>query len=70
MDPVSMYLEDIFTVHANLAGLPAVNIPAGMHSSHLPIGFQIMGKSMDEVTLLQFSKYIVKLTKPVTPATV
>ena len=70
MDPVSMYLEDIFTVHANLAGLPAVNIPAGMHSSHLPIGFQIMGKSMDEVTLLQFSKYIVKLTKPVTLATV
>ena len=70
MDPVSMYLEDIFTVHANLAGLPAVNIPAGMHSSHLPIGFQVMGNSMDEVTLLQFAKYIVKLTKPVTLATV
>ena len=70
MDPVAMYLEDIFTVHANLAGVPAINVPAGMHSNGLPIGFQLMTKKFNEVTLLQFAKYILKLTKPVTPATV
>ena len=70
MDPVAMYLEDIFTVHANLAGVPAINVPAGMHSNGLPVGFQLMAKKFDEVTLLQFAKYILKLTKPVVPATV
>ena len=70
MDPVTMYLEDIFTVHANLAGVPAINIPAGMHSNGLPLGLQLMTKKFDEVTLLQFAKYILKLTKPITQATV
>ena len=69
-DPVAMYLEDIFTVHANLSGVPAINVPAGMHSNGMPIGLQVMANKFNEVTLLQFTKYILKLTKPVVPATV
>lgn len=69
-DPVTMYLEDIFTVHANLAGVPAMNIPAGMHSNGMPMGLQIMANKFNEETLLQFSKYIAKLTRPVAPAIV
>ena len=56
-DPVQMYLEDIFTVLANLTGLPAINIPSGNHSNGLPIGLQAISKKFDEVTLLQFAKY-------------
>ena len=52
-----MYLEDIFTVLANLTGLPAINIPSGNHSNGLPIGIQAIAKKFDEVTLLQFAKY-------------
>ena len=56
-DPVKMYLEDIFTVLANLSGLPAINIPSGNHSNGLPIGLQAIAKKFDEVTLLQFTSY-------------
>jgi len=55
--PVKMYLEDIFTVLANLTGLPSVNIPAGTHTNGLPIGVQAIAKKFDEVTLLQFAQY-------------
>ena len=51
-DPVSMYLQDIFTISANLAGLPAISFPAG-HSNGLPIGLQLIGPHLDEGTLLQ-----------------
>ena len=47
-DPISMYLNDIFTVPVNLAGLPAVSIPAGFDEYGLPLGLQLIGKSFDE----------------------
>jgi len=53
-DPLAMYLSDVYTVPVNLAGLPAVSVPCGNGSgSNLPVGFQIIGKSFDEATVLQ-----------------
>ncbi|HEX6164773.1 MAG TPA: Asp-tRNA(Asn)/Glu-tRNA(Gln) amidotransferase subunit GatA [Vicinamibacterales bacterium] len=52
-DPVQMYLNDIFTVSANLTGLPSISIPCGFSSSRLPIGFQLTGRAFDEATLLR-----------------
>ena len=54
-DPTKMYLEDIFTVVANLTGNPAVSLPMYNHSSKLPYGLQIMSKRFDENNLLSFS---------------
>lgn len=51
-DPLAMYLADIYTVSANLAGIPAISLPCGM-SEGLPIGLHLQGKSFDEVTLLR-----------------
>lgn len=47
-DPVEMYLNDVFTVTANLAGLPGISVPAGLSSSGLPLGLQVIGKALDE----------------------
>ena len=49
-DPVQMYLNDIFTVTANLAGLPGISVPAALDSQGLPLGLQIIGKALDEAT--------------------
>lgn len=57
-DPVVMYLADIFTVGASLAGLPAISIPSGKNKLGLPIGIQIIGKRFKEENLLAFSKCI------------
>ena len=51
-DPLQMYLSDIFTISANLAGIPAISIPCGQSPDKLPIGLQLMGKHFDEATLL------------------
>ena len=51
-DPVSMYLNDIFTVPVNLAGLPGISIPAGLDKKGYPLGLQIIGKAFDEQNLL------------------
>jgi aspartyl-tRNA(Asn)/glutamyl-tRNA(Gln) amidotransferase subunit A len=51
-DPVSMYLNDIFTVPVNLAGLPAISIPAGVDAKGYPLGLQIIGKAFDEQNIL------------------
>lgn len=56
-DPLTMYLEDIFTVHANLTGLPAISLPLGTHSNGMPFGIQLMGNLFQEEALLSFSKY-------------
>ncbi len=52
-DPVQMYLSDVFTVGANLAGLPAVTVPCGFTGSRLPIGLQFTGRVMDDATVLR-----------------
>ncbi|MBR0642832.1 Asp-tRNA(Asn)/Glu-tRNA(Gln) amidotransferase subunit GatA [Plastoroseomonas hellenica] len=50
-DPVTMYLNDIFTVTANLAGLPGLSVPAGLDAQGLPLGLQVLGRSFDEETV-------------------
>jgi aspartyl-tRNA(Asn)/glutamyl-tRNA(Gln) amidotransferase subunit A len=52
-DPVQMYLNDIFTVTVNMAGLPGIAVPAGLSSEGLPLGLQLIGKPFDEETLFQ-----------------
>ena len=49
-DPVQMYLNDIFTVTANLAGLPGISVPAALDKQGLPLGLQVIGKALDEAT--------------------
>lgn len=50
-DPIKMYLNDIFTVTTNLAGLPGISVPSGLDKDGLPLGLQIIGKAMDESTV-------------------
>lgn len=60
-DPIQMYLQDIFTVHANLTGHPAISLPLGKHSNGMPFGIQVMGKNFGEKDLFNFSSYLEKL---------
>ena len=55
-DPIEMYLSDIYTVSANLAGIPALSVPCGVSSEGLPIGIQFMGRWLEENTLFQVGK--------------
>ncbi len=57
-DPIKMYLEDIFTVQANIVGCPAISVPNGVHSNGLPIGLQLMGRDFEEGDLLNMAKQI------------
>jgi len=57
-DPTVMYLEDIFTVQANLAGNPAISLPIGKHSNGLPIGLHLMADNFKEADLIAFSEYL------------
>lgn len=52
-DPIAMYLSDVYTIPANLAGIPAISIPCGFSSAGLPIGLQIMAKPFDEETIFR-----------------
>ena len=54
-DPIEMYLEDIFTVQANLVGAPAISIPLGKTANNMPFGLQLMAKAFDEKNLFNFS---------------
>jgi aspartyl-tRNA(Asn)/glutamyl-tRNA(Gln) amidotransferase subunit A len=51
VDPVTMYLNDVFTITANLAGVPAMSLPAGLDKDGLPLGLQLIGRTLDEGTL-------------------
>ena len=51
-DPVTMYLNDVFTVPANLAGVPAISVPAGLDANGLPLGLQVIGRAFDEATVI------------------
>jgi aspartyl-tRNA(Asn)/glutamyl-tRNA(Gln) amidotransferase subunit A len=59
-DPISMYLNDVFTVTVNLAGLPGLSVPAGLNAEGLPLGLQLIGKAFDEATLFRVGEVIEK----------
>lgn len=63
-DPISMYLNDVFTVPASLAGLPGMSVPAGLASDGLPLGLQLIGRPFDEETLLRVADIIEKAAGP------
>lgn len=60
-DPIAMYLADIFTVQAPLAGLPAISLPTGVHNNGMPFGIQLMAKPFAEKDLLSFSSHLLEL---------
>jgi aspartyl-tRNA(Asn)/glutamyl-tRNA(Gln) amidotransferase subunit A len=59
-DPITMYLNDVFTVPASLSGLPGISVPAGLASNKLPLGLQIIGKPYDEETVFKVADIIEK----------
>ncbi|PZP39513.1 MAG: Asp-tRNA(Asn)/Glu-tRNA(Gln) amidotransferase GatCAB subunit A, partial [Pseudopedobacter saltans] len=59
-DPVEMYLSDIYTVFANLVGIPAISIPLYQHSNGMPFGLQILAPMFKESDMLQFSERLMK----------
>ncbi|HEX4877835.1 MAG TPA: Asp-tRNA(Asn)/Glu-tRNA(Gln) amidotransferase subunit GatA [Chitinophagaceae bacterium] len=63
-DPISMYLADIYTVMANLVGIPAISLPLFTHSNSMPFGLQVMANRFDEVSLLQVSNLLLEAKKP------
>lgn len=67
-DPIAMYLEDIFTVTVNMAGLPGISVPAGLSSQGTPLGLQLIGKPFDEVTLFQAAQAIEDAAGRFTPS--
>ncbi len=59
-DPIAMYLNDVFTVPINLAGVPAISVPAGLSGDGLPLGLQLIGRPFDETTLLRVARGVEK----------
>jgi aspartyl-tRNA(Asn)/glutamyl-tRNA(Gln) amidotransferase subunit A len=57
-DPISMYLNDVFTVTVNLAGLPGISVPAGLTADGLPLGLQLIGRGFDEATVLRAGRAV------------
>lgn len=66
-DPISMYLNDVFTVTVNLAGLPGLSVPAGLNADGLPLGLQLIGKAFDEATLFRVGG-VLEAAAPKTPS--
>ena len=58
IDPITMYMNDVFTVPASLAGLPAISIPSGLDGNGLPLGLQLIGKGFDEETIFSIGSVI------------
>ncbi|MCJ8508359.1 Asp-tRNA(Asn)/Glu-tRNA(Gln) amidotransferase subunit GatA [Rhizobium lemnae] len=67
-DPVKMYLQDVFTVTLNMAGLPGISVPAGLDHKGLPLGLQIIGKPFEEETLFKTAHVIEQAAGKFTPA--
>ncbi|WP_114393563.1 Asp-tRNA(Asn)/Glu-tRNA(Gln) amidotransferase subunit GatA [Oleisolibacter albus] len=63
-DPIAMYLNDVFTVPASLAGIPGISVPAGLGSDGLPLGLQILGRPFDEGTVLKVAEVMEKAAGP------
>ena len=57
-DPIAMYLNDVFTVPASIAGLPSISIPAGLDHVGLPLGLHLIGRAFDEVTLMRAARVL------------
>jgi aspartyl-tRNA(Asn)/glutamyl-tRNA(Gln) amidotransferase subunit A len=66
-DPLSMYLGDVYTVTANLAGIPGISVPAGTNAKGLPIGLQLLGKPLGEAELLTAARFVEAHRKADTP---
>ena len=62
-DPIAMYLGDIYTVFANLTGIPGISLPLFKHSNGMPFGVQLMAKQFNELSLLQASDHLMQLKK-------
>jgi aspartyl-tRNA(Asn)/glutamyl-tRNA(Gln) amidotransferase subunit A len=62
-DPIAMYLADIYTVFANLTGLPGISVPLFKHSNGMPFGLQALTNKFDENTLLSFSELLMQQYK-------
>ena len=58
IDPVTMYMNDVFTVPASLAGLPAISIPSGLDAKGCPLGLQLIGKGFDEETIFSIGSIL------------
>jgi aspartyl-tRNA(Asn)/glutamyl-tRNA(Gln) amidotransferase subunit A len=67
-DPVEMYLNDIFTVTVNMAGLPGISVPAGTDAQGLPLGLQLIGRAFDEETLFSLGEVIEQAAGRFTPS--
>ena len=59
-NPLEMYMSDLCTIPANLAGLPAISIPTGITNENLPLGVQVMSRALSDHSLLNFSEIIEK----------
>ena len=57
-DPIKMYFNDVFTVPANMAGIPGMSVPAGLDTQGLPLGLQILGRPFDEETVFAVAQAI------------
>jgi aspartyl-tRNA(Asn)/glutamyl-tRNA(Gln) amidotransferase subunit A len=68
-DPVEMYLNDVFTVTVNMAGLPGIAVPAGLDAQGLPLGLQLIGRPFDEETLFSAAEVIEQAAGRFTPET-
>ena len=67
-DPIAMYLADIYTVFANLTGIPAISLPLFTHSNGMPFGLQVLTNKLDELTLLQLSTLLIQQHKTKVPS--
>ena len=66
-DPIEMYLNDVFTVTVNMAGLPGISVPAGRDAQGLPLGLQLIGRPFDEETLCSLGQVIEDAAGPLSP---